>query len=72
MTIFGIQAVKNLTNMFGFLCAKHSKMGNRMNIKKIYFDMDGELADIGRGIIELCGIETMDQLTSSEEDNLNI
>ena len=47
-------------------------MGKRMNIKKIYFDMDGVLADFDRGIIELCGIEPMDQLTRSEEDNINI
>ena len=45
-------------------------MGKRMNIKKIYFDMDGVLADFDRGVIKLCGIEPMDQLTRSEEDNI--
>ena len=39
-----------------------------MNIKKIYFDMDGVLADFDRGVIKLCGIEPMDQLTRSEEE----
>ena len=32
-----------------------------MEIKKIYFDMDGVLADFDRGIIELCHMEPRDQ-----------
>lgn len=32
-----------------------------MEIKKIYFDMDGVLADFGRGITELCGLPFVDQ-----------
>lgn len=27
-----------------------------MEVKKIYFDMDGVLADFGRGVEELCGL----------------
>lgn len=32
-----------------------------MNVKKIYFDMDGVLADFDRGVIELCHIEPVPQ-----------
>lgn len=32
-----------------------------MEIKKIYFDMDGVLADFNLGLKELCGIEPLDQ-----------
>ena len=32
-----------------------------MEIEKIYFDMDGVLADFERGVRELCGIEPPDQ-----------
>ena len=32
-----------------------------MEIKKIYFDMDGVLADFSRGIRELCGVEPIEQ-----------
>ena len=32
-----------------------------MDIKKIYFDMDGVLADFDRGVVELCGIDTSAQ-----------
>lgn len=32
-----------------------------MEVKKIYFDMDGVLADFGRGIEELCGLKFIDQ-----------
>lgn len=35
--------------------------------EKIYFDMDGVLADFDRGIRELCGIEPMDQMKATEE-----
>ena len=32
-----------------------------MDIRKIYFDMDGVLADFNKGIKELCGIEPISQ-----------
>lgn len=32
-----------------------------MEVRKIYFDMDGVLADFNRGIKELCGLEPVDQ-----------
>ena len=32
-----------------------------MKVKKIYYDMDGVLADFDRGIIELCGLEPYSQ-----------
>ncbi len=32
-----------------------------MNIKKLYFDMDGVLADFDRGVIELCNMEPRKQ-----------
>ena len=32
-----------------------------MTIEKIYFDMDGVLADFDRGVRELCGMEAFDQ-----------
>ena len=34
-----------------------------MGIEKIYFDMDGVLADFDRGVRELCGMEVPDQGT---------
>ena len=34
---------------------------------KIYFDMDGVLADFNRGLQELCGIDKVDQEHSNEE-----
>ncbi len=37
-----------------------------MRITKIYFDMDGVLADFRRGIIELCGIQPPDQNTRAD------
>ena len=43
-----------------------------MNIKKIYFDMDGVLADFDRGVSELCGLEPREpgKERSEEEDTL--
>ena len=40
-----------------------------MDVKKIYFDMDGVLADFDRGVRELCGMENkpQDQRTPEEE-----
>ena len=32
-----------------------------MEVEKIYFDMDGVLADFDRGVTELCGLEPMPQ-----------
>lgn len=41
-----------------------------MEVKKIYFDMDGVLADFDRGVIELCGMKPLDQANRTpEEDN---
>lgn len=37
-----------------------------MDVKKIYFDMDGVLADFDRGLIEICGIEPIDQSMKTE------
>ena len=39
-----------------------------MIIEKIYFDMDGVLADFTRGIKELCGLNPIDQSNSSKDD----
>ena len=41
-----------------------------MKIEKIYFDMDGVLADFNRGILELCGRMPVDQskCTDAEDD----
>ena len=45
-----------------------------MEVKKIYFDMDGVLADFERGVRELCGLEPISQNVkdndSTEEDNM--
>lgn len=40
-----------------------------MKIKKIYFDMDGVLADFNRGVKELCGIEPPCQSNKTEADD---
>lgn len=41
-----------------------------MKIEKIYFDMDGVLADFNRGVIELCGRMPVDQSSCTDaEDN---
>ena len=32
-----------------------------MNVEKIYFDMDGVLADFERGVREICGVVPPDQ-----------
>lgn len=36
-------------------------------IEKIYFDMDGVLANFDKGLIEICGIEPENQATKSDE-----
>lgn len=41
-----------------------------MEIKKIYFDMDGVLADFDRGVIELCGLEPISQGISGPREEL--
>jgi len=38
-----------------------------MKVSKIYFDMDGVLADFDRGVRELCGLETPDQKNITPE-----
>lgn len=40
-----------------------------MTIKKIYFDLDGVLADFDRGLIELCGMEPLNQETRTPEND---
>lgn len=40
-----------------------------MTIDKIYFDMDGVLADFDRGVRELCHIDPQDQMTATPEDS---
>lgn len=43
-----------------------------MKVRKIYFDMDGVLADFDRGVRELCGIEPTDQnkVTPEQDDRM--
>lgn len=43
--------------------------GNIMKIKKVYFDMDGVLADFNRGVKELCGLEPLNQAKKTEADD---
>ena len=43
-----------------------------MEVKKIYFDMDGVLADFDRGIRELCGVEPIDQDVAGDDDRIII
>lgn len=40
-----------------------------MTVSRIYFDMDGVLADFDRGVRELCGMETKVQDTRSTEQD---
>ena len=40
-----------------------------MKIKKIYFDLDGVLADFDRGVRELCGMEPVDQSNKNQGDD---
>lgn len=40
-----------------------------MEIKKIYFDMDGVLADFERGINEICGMKMPVQGRSTREED---
>ena len=37
-----------------------------MEIKKIYFDLDGVMADFERGVFELCGLDPF----SHEDDHV--
>jgi|GEM_PF-460159 len=39
------------------------------DIKKIYFDMDGVLADFNKGLIELCNITPVDQSQATPDDD---
>lgn len=41
-----------------------------MDIEKIYFDMDGVLADFDRGVAEMCGINPLSQENRSEESDI--
>ena len=41
-----------------------------MKVKKIFFDMDGVLADFDRGVIELCGLEPLSQGISGPKEEL--
>ena len=40
-----------------------------MEVNKIYLDMDGVLADFDRGVRELCGLEPLEQMVATKEDN---
>ncbi|MCR5206533.1 MAG: hypothetical protein K6E47_16010 [Lachnospiraceae bacterium] len=40
-----------------------------MEVRKIYFDMDGVLADFERGVKELCGLEPIDQNADSKSQS---
>jgi len=40
-----------------------------MEIQKIYFDLDGVLADFDRGVRELCGMEPVDQNNKNKGDD---
>ena len=40
-----------------------------MRIKKIYFDMDGVLADFERGVKEMCGMEVPPQDPKYDSEN---
>ena len=40
-----------------------------MEIQKIYFDLDGVLADFDRGVRELCGMEPVDQSNKNKGDD---
>ena len=40
-----------------------------MTIEKIYFDMDGVLADFDRGIRELCHLDPLNQASKSKADD---
>jgi 5'' nucleotidase, deoxy (Pyrimidine), cytosolic type C protein (NT5C). len=42
-----------------------------MMIKKIYFDMDGVLADFDRGVRELCNMEPLKQAEDNPEEYVN-
>ncbi len=43
-----------------------------MEVEKIYFDMDGVLADFDRGVRELCHREPLNQMTSTPEEDLKL
>ena len=40
-----------------------------MDVKKIYFDMDGVLADFDRGVVELAKTKPLNQLHASDEED---
>ena len=41
-----------------------------IDMKKIYFDMDGVLADFDKGIRQLCHLENIDQGKRTEEEDI--
>lgn len=43
-----------------------------MKVSKIYFDMDGVLADFDRGIVELCHLQPKPQGMQTEADNVEM
>lgn len=43
-----------------------------MEVKKIYFDMDGVLADFDKGVIELAKTNTRDQMHSTNEEEIKL
>ena len=56
------------------ICLLTHENEDAMEVKKIYFDMDGVLADFAGGVRELCGMEPVSQNAknkdSSEEDRM--
>ena len=43
-----------------------------MEIKKIYFDMDGVLADFERGVKEICGLEPISQNAKNNDSQAEV
>lgn len=43
------------------ICLLTHENEDAMEVKKIYFDMDGVLADFAGGVRELCGMEPVSQ-----------
>lgn len=77
-SVVGIYSVVSLCERkanlwFAFLCMlgllEYIVLGGCMDIRKIYLDMDGVLADFDRGVIELLGITPHPQGESTKEED---